>query len=97
MNCSKLAFIYLIWGCTRRKIEWGSVTRISLPLPYLTESGIFPALFMTLKSSFFKKDTPSSRLQNHMIFMTKMAHIDTPFITKTAENHIIWGHRYLGP
>ena len=59
MNCSTLAFINLIRGVYSQK-NWVGVCD---PHPntltlFMTESAIFPALFMTLKSSFFKKTYP---------------------------------------
>ena len=50
-----------------------------------------------MKKWLLLKNIPISRLEckNHTQFMTKMAKIDTLFMTKTAENHTLWGHAYL--
>jgi len=43
------------------------------------------------------KNKPNLRLEckNHTLFETKMAMIDTLFLTKMAKKHTIWGHTYL--
>ena len=50
-------------------------------------------LLIMMKSSLFKKKIPNSRLEykNHTLFITKMAKIDTLFMTKTPEKTLPFG------
>lgn len=85
------------WSCIRVS-ELSFDARGCGGMPGIFSGKKKPTLFMALKVACIKKTYPvqdQSEYNNQTLFMTKLAGIVTLSMTKTAENHTLWGRTYL--